>query len=243
MSAETNGKRFGTQINGYNKDDVNEYIDSMVETFKNKIGEKEALISELRQKCDELGVEVEETKLQLEVSNHMASSQGDKPDDETSEIAKQAQAAAERELADLKEGYNLLSGQNDELREVNEKLVTEVHALKAGVENAPQNSNDLSSFKEELLKERDKIAQALIKAEETASTMVEEAKEQAEKVASEAEKEFEKERKSVEKLIEAEREKIVDIKRDMRELSSTFTVLLQKYESEVEEVLESRNKK
>ncbi|HPY98208.1 MAG: Cell cycle protein GpsB [Firmicutes bacterium ADurb.Bin099] len=55
-------KRFRNAMSGYNKDEVNKYIDNMMEQYEAKIAEKEATIEELSKKAAELQLAYDELK-------------------------------------------------------------------------------------------------------------------------------------------------------------------------------------
>jgi len=104
-------------------------------------------------------------------------------------------------------------------------LKLQIREMKARYESAAEDSQTLS-------KEKEKIASALITAKETADAILREAKERAEE-----------ERARLEAALEKEREKIIDIKRDIKNLKVQVVDMLNKYQgllNEIEGYIESK---
>lgn len=149
MSGE---KRFRTGMSGYNKDDVNVYIERILGEFDSRLKEKDEEIASLK-------MQNKDQKYKLE---------------------------------------------------------------QAGV--------DVS----EVRKEREKISSALISAQQKAEVIIEEARAEAEA-----------ERIRLEALLEANREKLIDIKRDIRDMKAHVSNLLSQYAGsldEAEALVEAREK-
>lgn len=256
------GKRFSTQMGGYNKEDVNEYIDAMVEAFKNRLSEKEKTIAELKKQLKEATLELEEAKLKLEVKEEISDSL-----EETEEFLQTGQA--EEAVPDTMDDVHIEEpvesvyyindnenqaapsidadydsshwNDNSELHIENQKLMKENEALKEELGLISEKQKEISALKEEMINEKNKVAQALYLADESAHTIIFNAETKAASIVQKAELDAEEERRKNEQFIEGEREKIVDIKRDLRNMRSTFSVLLRKYENEMESVMESND--
>lgn len=140
MSGE---KRFGSSPFGFNKSDVNAYIEKIIHEFDQRLKEKDDEISNL--------------KLQI-------------------------------------------------------------REMKARYESTSQDNQILS-------KEKERIAGALIKAQEKADAIIEEARARAAE-----------EKARLEQALETERERIIDIKRDIKNIKAQVVEMLTKYQSMVSEI-------
>lgn len=103
--------------------------------------------------------------------------------------------------------------------EENSRLKAELNELKEKYDN-------LSNEAEFLAKEKEKIASALMQAQEKAETIVKEAHDKAIK-----------EKMRLDQLLESEKEKIVDIKRELKQLRNHIIELLSKYEKQMDEAI------
>lgn len=97
-------------------------------------------------------------------------------------------------------------------------LKLQIREMKARFETAQIDSEALS-------KDKERIAIALIKAQEKADALVEEARAKAQQ-----------EKETLERALEAEREKIIDIKRDVRDMKTQLVDMLARYQIQVNEV-------
>lgn len=104
-------------------------------------------------------------------------------------------------------------------------LKLQIREMKARYETDSQNSQQLS-------KEKEKIASALIMAQETADSILSEARNRADE-----------ERIQLEQTLESERERIIDLKRDIKTMKSQVSDLLSKFQgslNEYEIIMESK---
>lgn len=108
----------------------------------------------------------------------------------------------------------------------------EISNLKLQIREMKARFDTAASDSEALLREKERIAVALIKAQEKADAVMEEARARAAE---------EKER--LDAALEAERERIIDLKRDIRQMKNMVTEALAKYQerlSEAEAYIEQR---
>jgi len=99
----------------------------------------------------------------------------------------------------------------------------EIEALKIECRDYRAKYEELQSISDQIIEDRNKIAEVLIKARETADMMLEEAR-----------REALGEKKSLEDTIEKEREKLVDIRQEMKALKAEIACTLKKVEAQLE---------
>lgn len=100
----------------------------------------------------------------------------------------------------------------------------EISNLKLQIREMKTRYDTASSDSETLLREKERIASALIKAQEKADAIMEDAR------ASAAE-----EKARLEAALEAEREKVIDIKRDVKAMKGQLTEILAKFQAQLTE--------
>lgn len=118
-------------------------------------------------------------------------------------------------------------------RDYEEKLTSkdlEIEKLISQLKNVNKKYEEIKLEEERILTEKEKISQALVSANEKAEKIVEEAKERitAEVIELEA-------------TAENEREKIVDIKRELKEMKAEASSVLEKYEKAINEIVISNS--
>lgn len=97
-------------------------------------------------------------------------------------------------------------------------LKLQIREMKTRYESASQSSQNLT-------KDKERIASALIQAQEKADTILEQAKARAEE-----------ERMVLDRALEGEREQIIDIKRDIKTIRSQVADMLSKYQTILNDV-------
>lgn len=97
-------KRFRSSMGGFNKDDVNKYIENLIEDFEAKFAEKDATIKtmneellDLRKKCAEQ--KASEAEIQKERDNITKALM--KANEVSDQIVKEAKEAAFKEVSEL----------------------------------------------------------------------------------------------------------------------------------------------
>jgi len=100
----------------------------------------------------------------------------------------------------------------------------EISSLKLQIREMKARYDSASNDSEALLKEKERIASALIKAQEKADAIMEDAR---------ASAAAEKER--LEAALEAEREKIIDMKRDIKTIKAQVAEILTSFQSQINE--------
>lgn len=118
-------------------------------------------------------------------------------------------------------------------KDYEEKLTSkdsEIEKLMNQLKNVSKKYEEIKLEEERILTEKEKISKALVSANEKAEKIVEEAKERvmAEVVELEA-------------AAEKEREKIVDIKRELKEMKSEASIILEKYEKAINDIVIKNN--
>ncbi|ANW98334.1 hypothetical protein CSTERTH_04415 [Thermoclostridium stercorarium subsp. thermolacticum DSM 2910] len=98
--------------------------------------------------------------------------------------------------------------------------------LKAELGELKEKYDKLFNEADSLMKEKEKIAGALLQAQEKAEMIIKEAHDRA----------F-KEKMKLDQMLEAEKEKIVDIKLQLKQLKGHITDILSRYEKQMEEVI------
>jgi cell division initiation protein len=98
--------------------------------------------------------------------------------------------------------------------------------LKFQIKELTAKYEQLSQEAEHLIREKEKIAGVLMQAQEKAETMMEEARSRAVE-----------EKSRLDQLLETEKEKIVDIKRDIKNLKAQITGILSRYQQEINETV------
>jgi len=98
--------------------------------------------------------------------------------------------------------------------------------LKFQIKELTAKYEQLSQEAEHLIREKEKIAGVLMQAQEKAEAMMEEAKSRAVE-----------EKSRLDQLLESEKEKIVDIKRDLKNLKNQITGILSRYQQEINETV------
>lgn len=127
-------------------------------------------------------------------------------------------------------GYN-----KDDVNEFLERIMTEfdgrlkgkddeIAALKQQLRESRAKCDSLTADTVAAAKERDMIARALIQAQEKAESVIEAAR---------AEALLEKDK--LEKLLEAEREKLIDIKRDIRQLKDQVAEVMGRFKNQLDD--------
>lgn len=114
-------------------------------------------------------------------------------------------------------------------RDSEEKLTSkdlEIEKLISQLKNVNMKYEEIKLEEERILTEKEKISQALVSANEKADKIVEEAKE---RIAAEV--------MELEATAENEREKIVDIKRELKEMKAEASGVLEKYEKAINEIV------
>jgi chromosome segregation ATPase len=116
------------------------------------------------------------------------------------------------------------------LKEFDEKLKEkddELNAWKNQFRDAKAKYEELTRKADQVNEDRAKIADVLIKAQDKAEQLLEDARTQALE-----------EKKKLEHSIEQEKEKLVDIKEDLKTLKSIVVDTLEKYESQLNEMID-----
>lgn len=98
--------------------------------------------------------------------------------------------------------------------------------LKFQIKELTAKYEQLSREAEHLIRDKEKIAGVLMQAQEKAEAMMEEARTRAVE-----------EKARLDQLLESEKEKIVDIKRDIKNLKSQITGILTRYQQEINETV------
>lgn len=114
-------------------------------------------------------------------------------------------------------------------RDSEEKLTSkdlEIEKLVSQLKNVNKKYEEIKLEEERILTEKEKISQALVSANEKADKIVEDAKE---RIAMEV--------TELETIAENEREKIVDIKRELKEMKAEASDVLAKYEKAINEIV------
>ncbi len=99
----------------------------------------------------------------------------------------------------------------------------EIEALKIECRDYRAKYEELHSISDQIIEDRNKIAEVLIKAQEKADMMLEEAR-----------KEALGERKNLEDSIEKEKERLVDIRQEMKALKEEIACTLKKFEDQLD---------
>lgn len=110
-------------------------------------------------------------------------------------------------------------------RDYEEKLTSkdlELEKMIAQLKNVSKKYEEIKLEEERILTEKEKISQALVSANEKADKIIDEAKERVEAEVVE-----------LESVAEKEREKIVDIKRELMDMKKEASVILEKYEKSI----------
>lgn len=116
------------------------------------------------------------------------------------------------------------------LGEFNEKLKEkddEIEALKIESRDYRAKYEELHSISDQIIEDRNKIAEVLIKAQEKADMMLVDAREEALG-----------ERRSLEDSIEKEKERLVDIRQEMKALKEEIACTLRKFETQLDTLSE-----
>lgn len=202
---------FKVSLFGYKKKDVMNQINNMNEIHAVKIKEKEQenkelldKYKELEQKCNELAHFLKTCAEEKEAATSTVS------------IVMADLAEAKTELAVASEREKMLSAQIED-------LTTKL-----------SNLEELKAQKEVLASEKEKIAQAWIVSAERADTIIKEAHEKASNIVKEAILSSEAEKKAIELKTDVEREKLIDLKREMRDLKNSFVSMLHRYGEEID---------
>ncbi|MCD6322200.1 MAG: DivIVA domain-containing protein [Clostridiales bacterium] len=114
-------------------------------------------------------------------------------------------------------------------RDYEEKLTSkdlEIEKLVSQLKKVNRKYEEIKLEEERILTEKEKISQALVSANEKAEKIIEDAKEQ-----------IEAEVVELEAVAENEREKIVDIKRELKEMKAEASGVLRKYEKVINEIV------
>lgn len=168
--------KFRTAAVGYNKNDVNDYIEQMTQEYQDKIKEKDDEIAKLRNQLKELKAQVEEnTKTALDIKEK---------DDEIGKLKNQ--------LKELKmqaeEGVKAANSVKEKEQEIT-NLRSRLEELQSEVE---KNKDNYDSSEDKA-----KIAEVLIKAQATAEGIIEEAKATAAEERRRIEEVIEKDRENI----------------------------------------------
>ncbi|MFA5341638.1 MAG: DivIVA domain-containing protein [Clostridia bacterium] len=97
-------KRFRSAMSGYNKDDVNKYIENMMDEYEAKIAEKETVINDLNKKTEDIMVMYDELKSRenaLSKEKESITKALMKANELSDQIVKEAKEAAFKEVTEL----------------------------------------------------------------------------------------------------------------------------------------------
>jgi len=233
---------FRSQINGYNKSDVNAFIEeqnirfsSSEASFRKTIEEKQEQIKALTKKLDELGVDDD--------SFVMSNDEKKKLDEsiKTKDAKIKSLEADLRKYKDSKESTNLkekLEKKEEEIKELkaelkdcnaklNKKITEQVEEAKTVAV-----SNDNAQMYDKLSKQ---LGSMLIDAREVADHTIEEAKKEAERIINEAQ---ENANATMASVVEKKDAELDIIKRALKRLSSDISCEYLKYISDSRESFE-----
>lgn len=213
-----NLSNFRIALFGFNKKDIESHINNLNEINNNKINEKENEKNELLKKYNEMKQMYNEAVQSLDVCV------------KEKEAATSAVNVALVDLITVKTKLAVSEEREKLLSDKVDQLTADLNSLE-----------ELKVQKEVLAAEKEKIAQAWIVSAERADDIIKEAREKATKIVNEALIDGEAEKKAVELKINIEREKLVDIKREMKDLKNSFVSMLHRYSDEIDSKIEDES--